>query len=84
MYGRPIPQVQEKGHLSPLEMKQLKHALQVGEIMKALTEDGDQVLPTPTDLALHPFWPGAWVNLKISKNSSCKISSWLSGKESTW
>lgn len=39
LYGRPIiPQVQEKGHLRPLEMEQLKYILQTGETMKPLTE----------------------------------------------
>ena len=39
LYGRPIiPQAPEKGHLRPLEMEQLKYALQAGEIMKPLME----------------------------------------------
>ena len=38
--------------------------------MKALMKYGNQVLPAPTDLALHPFWPGAWVNLKTWKAGS--------------
>ena len=46
--------------------------------MKALPEDGDQV-PAPTGLALYLFQPGAWVNLKISKTSSC-----LSRRDSPW
>ena len=54
MCGRPITQAQEKGHLSPLEMEQLKCAFQVGE---TLTEYSNQVLPTPTNLALHPLRP---------------------------
>lgn len=33
-------------------MEQLKSALQVGETIKALMKYGDQVQPTPTDLAL--------------------------------
>ena len=69
-YGRPIPQAQEKGHLNPLKMEQLKCALQVGETMKALTEYGNHVLPTPTDLAFHSFWSGDWVNLKTWKTGS--------------
>lgn len=52
MYDRPIPLAQEKGHLSPLEMEQLKYVLQVGETMKAVNEYGNQVLCTPTDLTL--------------------------------
>lgn len=52
MYDRPIPLAQEKGHLSPLEMEQLKYVLQVGETMKAVNEYGNQVLRTPTDLTL--------------------------------
>ena len=38
--------------------------------MKALTEYGNQVLPTPTNLALHPFQPGYWVKLKTWKTGS--------------
>ena len=45
-------------------MEQLKHALQVGETMKAVMEYGNQMLPTPTELALHPLKPGDWVHLK--------------------
>lgn len=41
LYGRLILQAQEIGHLSPLEMEQVKDALQVGETMKALMEYGD-------------------------------------------
>ena len=72
MDGRPIPQAREKGHLSPFETEQLKCVLQVGETMKALTEHGNQVLPTPTELALYAFWHRAWVHLKIWKISSLK------------
>lgn len=32
--------------------------------MKAHTEYGDQELRAPMHLALHPFRPGDWVNLK--------------------
>ena len=39
--------------LNPFEIKQFKYALQVEEIMKALTEYGDQLL----HLVLYP-WPG--------------------------
>ena len=77
MHGRPIPQAWEKGHLNPLtplaplaplvETEQLKCALQVGETMKALVEYGNQVLPTPTDLA---FQPGNCVYLENWKTSS--------------
>ena len=81
MYGRAIPQAQEKGHLNPLEMEQLKYAIQVGETMKALKEYGNQVLPEPTDLALHPFQPGDWVNLNTWKTSSCKTNSLLRGTD---
>ena len=49
MYGRPIPQAQEKGHLNPLEMEKL------GEITNAKAEDGKHVQPTLTDLVLNPF-----------------------------
>ena len=49
MYGRPIPQAQEKGHLNPLEMEKL------GEITNAKAEDGKHVQPTFTDLVLNPF-----------------------------
>lgn len=35
LYGRPIPQVREKGHLNSLEMEQLRYALQVGENQKS-------------------------------------------------
>lgn len=38
--------------------------------MKALMEYGNQVWPTPSDLAMHPFQPRAWVNLKTWKTSS--------------
>ena len=55
IYGRPIPQAREKGYLNPLEMEQLKYALQVGETMKALTEYGNQVHVASTYLALHPL-----------------------------
>ena len=51
-------------------MEQLKYALQVGETMIAPMEYGNQVLPAPTDLALHPFQPGDWVNLKTWKTGS--------------
>lgn len=59
LYGRPIPQAEEKGHLSPPKMQQPVCALQAGETEKALTEYGDQVLPAPTDPAPNPFQPGA-------------------------
>lgn len=59
-----ILQAQVKGHLSPLEMEQLKCALQVGETMRALTEYGSQVLSAPIHLTLHPFQPGTWMHLK--------------------
>ena len=59
LYGRPIPQAEAKGHLSPPKMEQPKCALQAGETGKALTEYGDQVLPAPTDPAPNPFQPGA-------------------------
>lgn len=65
LYGRPIiPQAPEKGHLRPLEMEQLKYALQVGEIFKPLTEYGNQVLLASTVWTLHPSQPGGWVKLK--------------------
>ena len=51
-------------------MEQLKHALQVGETMKAVMEYGNQMLPTPTELALHPLKPGDWVHLKTWKTGS--------------
>lgn len=38
--------------------------------MKALMEYGNQVWPTPSDLAMHPFQPRDWVNLKTWKTSS--------------
>ena len=38
--------------------------------MKALMACGNQVLPAPTDLAPHPFWPGDLVNLKPWKTGS--------------
>lgn len=37
LYGRPIIP-KPKGHLRPLEMEQLKYALQTGETMKPLPE----------------------------------------------
>ena len=40
--------------------------------MKALMEYDNQVLSTPTDLALHLFWPGYWVPLKTWKTCSPK------------
>ena len=67
-----ILQAQVKGHLSPLEMEQLKCALQVGETMRALTEYGSQVLSAPIHLTLHPFWQGHWVHLKPWKTGSRK------------
>ena len=50
LYGRPIPQIQKKGHLNPLEMEQLKYVLQVSETRKVLMEYGNQMLPAPTEL----------------------------------
>lgn len=47
IYGRPIPQAQEKGYLNPLKMEQLKYALQEGETMKALTEQVIRRCPHP-------------------------------------
>lgn len=64
LYGRPTSRTGEKEHLSPLEMEQLKCALQVGETMRALTEYGSQVLSAPIHLTLHPFQPGTWMHLK--------------------
>lgn len=61
------------GHLNPLETEQVKYSLQVGESMKALTKYGNQVLHIYTDLVLHPFWPGEWVNL-IGKQAACKLA----------
>ena len=46
LYGRLILQAQEIGHLSPLELDQVKDALQVGETMKALKEYVNQGLRT--------------------------------------
>ena len=51
-------------------MEQLKYALQVGETRKALMEFGNQVLSTPTDLVLHPFWLGDLAYLKTWTTSS--------------
>lgn len=42
-------------NLALSKLEQLKCALQVGETLKALTEYGRQMLPTPTNLALHLF-----------------------------
>ena len=81
LYGKPTPQSQEKGLLSPLEMEQFMYALQRGENVKALTAYGNQVLPAPTDLVLYPFQPGDGVNLKTWKTGSLKVSSLLGGTE---
>lgn len=52
--------------------------------MKALTGYGDQVLPAlMNDLALHPFRPGDWVNLKPWETSSPQDQLPLSGTDST-
>ena len=57
MYDRPIPKPEGRDrNLNCFEMEQLKCALQVGETMKALMKQSNQVLPAPTDLALHYFW----------------------------
>ena len=63
MYGRPIPQAQEKGHLNPLEMEKL------GEITNAKAEDGKHVQPVLTDLVLNPFQLGDQVHTKTWKPS---------------
>lgn len=46
-----ILQAQVKGHLSPLEMEQLKSALQVGETMKASWTGNGYCLHPPTWLS---------------------------------
>ena len=51
-------------------MEQLKYTLQEGETTKGLMEYSNQVLPAPTDLALHPFPPGDWVNLNTWKTGN--------------
>ena len=65
-------------------MEQFKCVLQVEETLKALREYGGQVLPVPTDQALHPFQPGDQVNLKIWRMGSHKISLLVSRLEPTW
>ena len=76
VYARPKT---EKGHLKPLEMEQLKHALQVEEIVKTLMKYGNQVLPTPTT------WPFTLCSQetgyikKPGKPAVPKISSFLRG-----
>lgn len=51
LYGRPTSRTGEKGHLSPLEMEQLKSALQVGETMKASWTGNGYCLHPPTWLS---------------------------------
>ena len=71
MYGRPIPKPEGRDrNLNCLEMEQLKHALQVEEIVKTLMKYGNQVLLAPTDQTLHPSQPGGLVKLKTWKTRS--------------
>lgn len=51
----PIPQNQEKGHLSPLEMQQLRCAVQVGEIIREL-ENQQPARPTHSSVEQAPPW----------------------------
>lgn len=50
----PIPQNQEKGHLSPLEMQQLRCAVQVGEIIREL-ENQQPARPTHSSVEQAPL-----------------------------
>ena len=84
MDGKPIPQARDKGHLSPLEMEQLKSALQVGETMRALTAYGDQLPPASPHLALPPLWARRPGEPKSLENGSRKVSSLLSVTDATW
>lgn len=45
--------------------------------MKTLRECGDQVLPTPSNLAVYPFRPGDQVSLETWETGSLQISSLL-------
>ena len=49
LYGRPIPQAPEEGHVNLLEMEQLNCVLQVGETTEALRKYGNHMLPPPSD-----------------------------------
>ena len=60
----PVLKLERRTILALSKLEQLKCALQVVETLKALTEYGKQMLPTPTNLALHFFQLGTWVPLK--------------------
>lgn len=54
----PFPKPERRDTLTSLKSNNSNMPLHIAETMKSLMEYGNQVPPTPTDLAAHPFWPG--------------------------